>query len=208
MLGLAAGAACSTTRAVRPVGRGQAAFNVSVGGPLVQALGTDLATPILTVGEAYGARDDLDAFVNADLTAAAYGDLHLQPGVAYHPLVRDGGAVPTLTAAGSAHVITDFSTATRVYPQLTLTAAWLVGGRHLLYLGGDGALGLYGTTRALVGPLVGGELRAGRIGVALEGKWIAPYYDVAPLAPTWISPASHGYLAVLAGVTFYTGAAP
>jgi hypothetical protein len=198
---------CSTTRAVRPLGRGNAAFGVSAGGPLVQALGVDLATPIVTVCEVYGARDDLDVFVNADLTAAVYGNLHVEPGAAYHFLVRDGGPVPTLTAAGSAHFLTDFDVA-RVYPQLTLTAAWLVHRRHVLYLGADGALGFGSPTRALVGPLVGVELRRGRVGVQLEGKWIAPYYDVAPTAPSWISPASHGYLTLLVGVTYYTEEAP
>ena len=77
---------CSTTRTVRPLGSGNAAFGVSAGGPLVHAMGADLATPIVTVSEAYGVSDELDAFANVDLTAAAYGDLHLQPGAAYHLL--------------------------------------------------------------------------------------------------------------------------
>jgi hypothetical protein len=204
---LAAALGCSTTRAVRPLGRGNAAFGISAGGPLVQALGADLATPIVTVGEVYGARDDLDVFVNADLTAAVYGNLHVEPGAAYHFLVRDGGPVPTLTAAGSAHFLTDFDVA-RIYPQLTVTAAWLLHRRHVLYLGADGALGFSGQTRALVGPLVGVELRSGRVGVQLEAKWIAPYYDVAPTAPSWISPASHGYLTLLVGLSYHTEEAP
>ena len=194
---------CSTTRTVRPLGSGNAAFGVSAGGPLVHAVGADLATPIVSVSEAYGVSDDLDAFANVDLTAAAYGDLHLQPGAAYHFLVRDAGPVPTLTAAASAHVLTDFDRV-RVYPQLTLTAAWLIRHRHVLYLGADGAVGLVSRTRFLIGPLLGFELRAGRVGVGLEGKWIAPYYDVEPTAPSWISPSSHGYLSLLVGLTYHT----
>ncbi len=69
-------------------------------------------------------------------------------------------------------------------------------------------LGFGANTRLLAGPLVGVQLRAGRVGFTLEGKWMAPYYDVAPTAPTWLSPWSRGYLAVLLGVTFYTEAAP
>jgi hypothetical protein len=204
LLGACCGLACATTRTVRPLGQGNAAYGASLGGPLVQALGVDLAAPILTVGGGYGLRDDLDLFGNLDLTAAVYGDLHLEPGVAYHPVVREAGLVPTLTVAGSAHLITNFVDA-RVYPQLTLAGAWRIRRRHLVYVGVDSALGFGATTRAMVGPLVGGELRLGRVGLTLEAKWLAPYYDVAPTAPTWISPADHGYLDLLVGVTYYPG---
>lgn len=206
VLSLAA-TACSTTHAVRPLGRGNAALNASLGGPLVQVNGLDIPAPILTLGGAYGVRDDLEVTAHADATAAAYGDLHLEPGVAYHPLIRRAGAVPTLTVAASVHLITDFDAA-RVFPQLTLASAWRIRRRHLLYLGLDEALGFGSPTRIVVGPLGGGELRAGRFGITLEAKWLAPYYDVAPAAPTWISPGSHGYLSVLVGVTRYLGDTP
>lgn len=202
---LAALASCATTSPVRPLGRGNAAFNASAGGPLVQALGVDIPTPILTLGAAYGIRDDMEITARADATAAVYGDVHVQPGVAYHPPL--GGGAPILTAAGSLHLLTNF-TDTRVYPQLTLAAAWPVRRRHLVYLGADAGAGFGERTRVLAGPLLGGELRAGRMGITLEGKWLAPYADVAPTAPTWISPFHRGYLAILVGVTVYTGAAP
>ncbi len=169
--------------------------------------GVDIPVPILTLGGAYGLRDDLEMTAHADATAALYGDLHVEPGVAYHPLIREAGSVPTLTIAGSVHLITDFDAA-RVFPQITLAAAWRVRRRHLLYVGVDDALGFGSPTRIVIGPLCGGELRVGRFGLALEAKWLAPYYDVAPTAPTWISPDSHGYLSVLFGVTRYLGETP
>jgi hypothetical protein len=204
---VAAASACATTLPVRPIGRGNTAFNASVGGPMVQALGADIPAPILTVGGAYGARDDTEVTVRADLTAAAYGDLHLQPGAAYHTPLRAGDGAPILTAAPSLHLITNF-TDTRVYPQLTLASAWLIRRRHSVYVGADTGVGFGTRTRVIAGPLVGGELRAGRLGITLEGKWLAPYYDVAPTAPSWISPFGHGYLTVLVGVTYYLGFSP
>lgn len=199
--------ACATTAPVRPLGRGNVALNASLGGPLVRAAGLDIPTPILMLGGAYGARDDLEVTARADVTAAAFGDVHVQPGVAYHPrLGTPGGGVPIVTVAGSLHVLTNLDD-TRLYPQVTLAGAWLVGGRHLIYLGGDAGAGFGARTRVLAGPLLGGELRLGRAGLTLEGKWLAPYYDVAPTAPTWLSPFGRGYLAVLIGATFYTGAA-
>jgi len=197
-------AACSTTQAVRPLGRGNASLTASLGGPLVQVAGLDIATPILTLGGAYGLRDDLEVTARADATAGVYGDLHLEPGVAYHPLVREGGAVPTLTVAASLHLLTNFSD-TRLAPQVTLAAAWRVRRRHLVYVGVDDALAFGSPTRLVVGPLVGGELRLGRFGLTLEAKWLAPYYDTTPTAPAWISPDGRGYLSVLLGVTRYFG---
>jgi hypothetical protein len=201
---VALAAACSTTHAVRPLGRGNASLGASLGGPLVQVAGVDIASPILTVEGGYGLRDDLEVTANADLTAAVYGDLHLEPGVAYHPLVRDAGPVPTLTVAGAVHFLTSFSD-TLVAPQITLAAAWRVRRRHLVYLGVDSALASTALSRPVVGPLVGGELRVGRFGLTLEAKWLAPNYDVGPTAPTWLSPDNRGYLNILFGVTRYIG---
>jgi hypothetical protein len=117
------------------------------------------------------------------------------------------GAAPTLTVAPSLHLLTNFSD-TRVIPQVTLAAAFRLGHKHLLYTGTDNAVAFGSPTRVVAGPLLGGQLRVGRTGIALECKWLAPYYDVAPTAPSWVSPASHGYFSVLVGVTYYLGDSP
>ncbi len=200
-------AACMTTHVIRPLGRGNTALNASLGGPLVEVGSVVTPVPILSVGGAYGLRDDLEAFGHADLTAAFYGDLHVEPGLAYHPIVRQGGVVPTLTIAGSIHFLTDFSD-TRAIPQITVAAGWRVGRKHMVYVGIDNALAVGSPTRYVFGPLVGAELRTGHFGLALEMKWLAPNYDVAPLAPAWVSPANQGYLSVLLGVNYYLGDTP
>ncbi|HVZ70831.1 MAG TPA: hypothetical protein VHJ20_00520 [Polyangia bacterium] len=200
------GAACATSTIARPLGRGNAVAQASLGGPLVEVSGTPVAAPILNVGGGYGVSDRWDVFAHADVTAAAYGDLHLEPGAAFHPLVREAGAVPTVTLAASAHVLTDFHEA-RLGPQATALAAWRVGTthRHLIYVGADVGTLVPGRARLLAGPLVGAEARVGRrVGLALEMKWLSPWYDVGPLAPTWISPGDHGYLAVLVGFNVYS----
>lgn len=179
----------------------------SLGGPLVEVSDAPVAAPILAVGAGYGASDRWDVYARADVTAAAYGDLHLEPGAAFHPVVREAGLVPTVTVAGSAHVLTDFREV-RVGPQVSALAAWRVGGahRHLVYVGADAGTLLTSRTRVLAGPLAGGELRVGRrAGLVLEAKWLSPWYDVRPLAPTWISPGDHGYLSLLLGCNVYWG---
>jgi len=203
----AALASCSTSHVARPLGRGNFVGQASLGGPLVEVSDTPLAAPILVVGGGYGFTDRWDGYARVDVTAAAYGDLHLEPGAAFHPVVREAGLVPTVTLAGSAHLLTDFREV-RVGPQVTALAAWRVGAlhRHLVYVGADAGTLVTSRTRVLAGPLAGAELRVGRrAGLVLEAKWLSPWYDVEPLAPTWISPGNHGYLSVLVGCNVYWG---
>src|SRR5260370_5672360 len=160
LVGLLLAAGCAATHAVRPLGRGHAALTASLGGPLVTVGSATIPTPILSLGGAYGVRDDAEVAFHADATAALFGVLHVDPGVAYHPLVRDSGLVPTLTVAAAVHLLTNFSD-TRVAPQVTLAGAWRVRGRHLVYVGADTAVTSGSPARLVLGPLLGGEARPG-----------------------------------------------
>jgi hypothetical protein len=200
--------ACASSHFVRPLGKGNAVASASLGGPLVQLGGAVFPTPIFELGGGYGVRDDVDIFLRANITAAAFGDLHLEPGVAWHPIIRDHGGVPTLTVAGSLHFLTDFTTAVRALPQVSAATAWALGRkRHLLYAGADLAISFEGRGWVpIVGPFVGGELRVGRrVGLSLEAKYLAPNYNTAILAPAWIAPGGYGYVSILLGVNVYFG---
>lgn len=179
----------------------------SVGGPLVSALDLTIPTPVLSLGAAHGVRDDLELTLGADVTAALYGNLHVEPGLAWHPLVRDRGPAPTVSLLGSVHVITNARDAL-VAPRASGIAAWRVGSGHSLYAGVDAAVVIGAPSRILAGPLLGGELGLGRTGIQLELKWLAPYYDVDPAAPAWLSPGGRGYLSVLLGFSHNLGSAP
>jgi hypothetical protein len=199
--------ACASSHFVRPLGKGGAVVNASLGGPLVD-LGATFPVPIVEVGGGYGVRDDLDLFLRANITAAAFGDMHLEPGVAYHPLIRDGGPVPTVTVAGSLHFLTDFRTSAMAVPQLSVATAWSLGRRrHMVYAGADLAVSFEGKGWVpIVGPYVGGELRVGRrVGLMLEAKYLAPNYNTGILAPSWVAPGGYGYLSILLGVNVYFG---
>ena len=200
--------ACASSHFVRPLGKGGAVASASLGGPLVQLGGAFFPTPIVELGGGYGVRDDVDLFLRANITAAAFGDLHLEPGVAYHPIIRDHGPVPTVTVAGSMHFLTDFRTSARALPQLSAATAWALGKkRHLLYGGLDLAVSFEGRGWVpIFGPFIGGELRVGRrIGLSLEAKYLAPNYNTGILAPAWIAPGGYGYLSILLGVNVYFG---
>lgn len=198
-------AGCASTHQVRPLGRGNAVVHASVGGPLIGLFGAVLPVPVVSVGGGYGVTDKLDVTMHADVTAAAFGDLHVDPGVAWHPLVSEGGPKPTLTVGGSVHLVTDFHSAL-VAPDATFAAAWRVARRHLIYAGVDAALAIRTRVNPIVGPFVGFEGRVGkRVGLSLEVKWLSPWYDTTPTAPSWISPGGFGYLSVLLGVNVYIG---
>ena len=166
---------------------------------MVRLFGAAFPTPILQASAAYGVRERMAVTGNLDLTAALYGTLHLEPGLVWHPVVRQAGFWPTLGVAGSVHVLTDFA-ALRVAPQLAGLFSWPLGGVHSIYVGADAAVVPSAHTRVVAGPLAGAELRVGRLGLGLELAWLAPYYDVDPLAPSWLSPAHHGFFSVLLGV--------
>jgi hypothetical protein len=200
--------ACTSTHLVRPLGRGNAVAHASLGGPLIDLGGAVFPTPIASLGGAYGVRDDVEVFLHANVTAMAFGDLHLEPGVAYHPVVRDRGPVPTVTVIGSVHFLTDFETSARALPQLSAAAAWALGKkRHLLYGGLDLAISFEGRGWVpIFGPFVGGELRVGRrVGLSLEAKYLAPNFDSGAAAPAWVAPGGFGYVSVLLGLNVYFG---
>lgn len=194
-------AGCGVSHSVRPLGRGGSAVRASLGGPLVAAKGTPVPAPILLVGGGYGLGDRLDATADADVTAAAYGVAHLAPGVVYHlraPVARS--LAPAVSLGASVHLLTNIAD-TRVAPQLSAVAAWALPGGHLIYGGGDAGVVFGDPTRMLAGPLLGGEVRLGeRYALAVEIKWLAPYYDVRPTAPDWISPGGRGYFSTMIGL--------
>lgn len=197
---------CAATHFVRPLGRGKGVVTASLGGPLVKLAGATFPVPIVDVGGGYGVRDDLDVFGHVDVTALAFGILHIDPGFALHPVIRDGGWVPTVTVGAALHLLTNFHDAVRGVPQLTVACAWRIKHKHMIYLGGDLGLGFGDPFHVLWGPFIGGEARLGRrVGLALEAKWISPEYNVDPVAPAWVSPSSQGYLSVLLGVNIYLG---
>jgi hypothetical protein len=200
-LAFIASAGCTSSHILRPLGRGNGVVHASLGGPM--HLGIPL--PVLSVGGGYGVKDDLDLFAHADLSALAFGVVHVDHGFALHPLIRERGWVPTLTLGASLHLMTNFRSA-RAIPQLTLGAAWRIRTRHLVYVGSDLGLSMGEVFYALFAPFLGGELRVGkRVGLSLEAKWIAPQYDTTFAVPYWSAPGNQGAFSIVLGLNVYLG---
>jgi hypothetical protein len=184
----------------------------SLGGPLVQALGLTLPAPMLMAGGRYGLRDDLSIGAEVNVTAAVYGGLHLAPQVAWQAVAPGAGAAPGWALAGTVHLLASTTEGeVLVAPQATALAVWRLGARHLAYGGADAVVAVPASpVRLLAGPLAGVSFALGeRAGLALEAKWLAPYVDTEPAAPSWVSPGHRGYLSVMVGWSYaFGGGAP
>jgi hypothetical protein len=203
--------ACSTFGPVQPLAPGETALGVSLGGPLLQTLGTVFPTPVLTVTAARGLHSrplDVPWAVTgaADVTAALFGDLHLEPGLVAYPIVRKAGAIPTVAVAGSLHVLANRHDSLFA-PHLAGIASWHLSQCLLVYTGADAAMAIKSPAAPIVGPLGGVHWVTGRGRFGLEVKWLAPYHDVEPAAPTWIAPFHHGYFSVLLAAGYHFGGA-
>ena len=207
---LAALSACASSHFVRPLGKGGARGQRRRSAARWSQLGgATFPTPIVDVGGGYGVRDDLDLFLRANLTAAAFGDLHLEPGVAYHPLVRDGGAGADGDGgrlAALSHRLSHRgaracrSSASRRRGRSAAGATWSTRG-STSPSASRGAAGCRSS-----GPTSAASCASSRrVGLALEAKYLAPNYDTGILAPAWVAPGGYGYVSVLLGVNVYFG---
>ncbi len=205
VLAFAAGSGCAHTHQVRPLGKGNGAVHASLGGPFVGVFDIVLPTPIFSVGGAYGVTDNVEVLGHVDVTAAAFGSFHYDMGVAWHPIISENGLKPTITFGGSAHVLAA-SDGVLVAPALNFASAWRLARRHLIYVGVDAGLPIREQVALLAGPFLGAEVRVGkRVGIALEAKYLSPWYDTNPNGPNWISPGGYGFVSALLGVNVYMG---
>jgi hypothetical protein len=192
---------CSTLRPVQPLPRGETTVAASLGGPLINTLGTVFPTPVLTVGAARGLGEAFgqpwSASAGWNLTAALFGVLHVEPGLVTYPLISSDGWTPTLAVAGSLHVLANRHD-WLVAPQVAAVASWWRD-RFGFYGGAEVAMALVRPARPIAGPLAGAQVSRGRGFFGLEVKWLALHYDVEPAAPNWISPLHRGYFSVLLG---------
>jgi hypothetical protein len=205
---------CAASRAIAPLERGTAAVTASVGGPMFAFGGTPLPTPISTVGVAYGATERTTVHASLHPTGLAlFGIFGLDAGAAYE-LAPPSGARPrlmtdlTLSAFAGDTAPDGAPFGVRVFPEASVIASWDLGRRaHHPYVGLDLFTEPYPTPAAYLSPVAGGQIWLGRVGLQLEGKWIAPYTRNLPSFVEWIGPAHQGALSVQLGLQIPLGAA-
>lgn len=135
---------CGAHTSLTPLGKGQVAPTVSIGGPIVEAFDTHIPIPYLLAGVDYGLSDDVNVNAAVHLLPLAYSVAGIDVGAAWFPLENNGwqptlGVGPRLFAFAS--MKGDVDGRFLLYPAASGSAAWRAG-PGVLYTGADIALPL------------------------------------------------------------------
>lgn len=211
-LGFLAG--CAPVHAVRPIGKGAASIDASLGGPVAKVFGAPLPVPLTTLGATYGATATTDVHVAFHPTAAAmFGVGAGEIGVSQQ-LLAPQGARPrlmvdlTLIGAGGdreANALPDG--AFRLFIQPTATVGWDWGKqkKQTFYTGVLGFFEPSDELYALGGWVLGNRFGVGRSHVDVELKWIDPWENTVNIVPEFVAPGNQGAVEVQFGYGFTFG---
>ena len=211
----AAAPGCSTAHTARPLGKGNQAIHLSIGGPVAGVGSPSTYVPLTTLTYKVGLTDRADFFVGWHVleTFVNNGNLYFDLGASYY-LLEQKGARPGLSAALTFSPLLNGRSGWASL-DLQATASWAIGARerHLLYVGFHNYLtpvrnGTVPTPVYTLSPYVGGQLRLGkkrRLGLGIEIKWHRPYANTKNSVVGYVGPGNQGALAFLGGVTIYIG---
>jgi len=209
--------ACAPTRALAPLEAHQAAVTASLGGPIVEFAGAPIPLPITSVGVIYGldGKTNLHAAVYPT-NLALFGVFGFDVG-ASRELVTPDGPRPRVMVDVSAYTFAgnvaegDPKGGFRLFPDASVIVSWPIPGgaeqaRTIPYVGVDNFVEVLPSPRYVPSLVFGDQLRVGkRVGLQLEGKWVAPWVDTDPLVPHWYGVRRRGAFSVQLGVVLYLG---
>jgi hypothetical protein len=183
--GLAALMSCTAVRQVRPLAPGENVVNLSLGGPMTKYIGDAfLPLPLLSVGYNRGLTESLDLEAGIDLTHTLFSNPKIDAGVNWR-LQQAERWHPAVTVSPRLHFVSDFKTAARLYPALSMTWAWQAGTSLYPYLGMENFFELQRerddgqpqTHHWLIAPYAGLALCRGRWQYQLEVRVYTPNLD-------------------------------
>ena len=207
-------AGCSITRNVRPVGAGNAAAGLSLGGPFFTNLGPPVPVPLIALFGRYGVTNRLDVDLGLHMpTVRAVG---IDAGAAYLVLEPAGGVPAVMLGArlallGNGRAMGRgvnpntgklYALEPHLFEEIYGTASWQVGD-WLLYSGlsafmqlerGNVRPTLYAGTQWRVVP---------RVALTAEAKWMAFLTDQSHHAVSWQGIAGYGGFALQLGAQFF-----
>jgi hypothetical protein len=204
---------CSASRAVSPLGKGNTAITTSMGGPVVSYAGVPLPVPIGSVGAAHGVSDRTNIYGSFYWTPVLlFGIPGADLGVATE-LFGPMGARPRLMAGATTHVFFGDTAAgdprggVRVFPDLSAIGSWPIGphDRSTVWTGLDLLVQTAAPADVFLSPLVGAEVRPGRVGLRAELKWLAATVDNLQGVPDWYGIGHRGALSLQLGVDIHLG---
>ncbi|MCO4769759.1 MAG: hypothetical protein KDA24_06980 [Deltaproteobacteria bacterium] len=209
LLALASG--CSTAHTARPLGQGNHAIHLSVGGPIGGIGSPDTPVPLPTLTYKYGLTDRADVYVGWHIleTFLNEGNVFFDLGASYYFLDQKG-ARPGLSGAFTISPLINRKSGWAMM-DFQITASWALGKqeRHLLYVGMHNMFApardeAVHTSPYTLSPYVGGQLSIGKkknLALGLELKWHRPWANTTDAVVGYVGVGKLGALAFLGGVT-------
>lgn len=203
--------ACSSSRFVKPLNKGERAATASFGGPVIKQFGAAIPMPFITVGGGYGIDSSLTAHAAFNLTSALFGNLQLELGCTKN-LLKQKNKMPGISIAPQINIISHFKPVViNFYPQLDVNAYWEYGAKkNLFYFGILNWVELKSTkahqlkqdNRWIFAPQIGHTFKGKSIHYNLELKYIAPFTRNDYIVVDYVSPTKgKGALGLYFGLT-------
>jgi hypothetical protein len=196
--------ACSPTRLVKPLAKGEQAIGANLGGPLIQFAGAPIPIPYTSAFYAKGLNNKTSVFGSVHLTALAFGVFQTDIGICqqvYHSSKMDWGigVNPALNIA-----IDRWEWNTKIWPQLDINVYKNWGTKRMLYLGVNNwfepsAKRAHNETQAkhwYLNPHIGFMYNRGKYSYGVETKWVAPGVTNVPNVVDYIGVNQQGALGV------------
>ena len=205
--------ACSTAHTARPLGQGNGAIHVSLGGPIVGLGEPNTPLPLATLTGKVGVTDRMDVFAGWHVleTFINNGNAYFDLGMSYY-FLDQRGARPGLSGAFTLSPLLNKKSGWASF-DLQLTASWYLDPkeRFLLYVGMHN---LFTPVRSQLlesppysfTPYLGFQVRVGptrALGIGGELKWHRPYANTEKSVIGYFAPGNQGAFAFVAGVTVY-----
>lgn len=209
------GLGCGTAHTARPLGKGNHAVHLSVGGPVAGVGKPSTFVPLATLTYKAGLTDRLDVYGGWHIleTFVNRGNVFFDVGASYYLFDQKGFRPGLSTALTISPLINKESAWAMVDAQLT--ASWAFGKkeRHLVYVGAHHAFmpprpEPVGTDPFTWSPYVGGQLRIGKrreLGLGLEVKWHRPYRNTGDAVVAYVGAGPQGAFSFVGGVTLFIG---
>lgn len=207
-------AGCSAVHGVRPIGKGAASVDVSLGGPITEVFSAPIPVPLTTVGATYGVTDTTDVHAAFHPTAALmFGVVAGEIG-ASQQLLAPKGARPRLmvdlTLVGAGGDLAEGQAPAggfRFFAQPTLLAGWDWGKakKQTVYVGFTSFLEPADAFHQVSGFVLGNRFGFGRSHLDVELKWLDPWASSEPIVPDFVAPGQLGAVELQFGYGFTFG---
>lgn len=202
--------ACTPSRFVKPLEKGQKAVNVHLGGPLIGFAGTTIPVPFTSVTGAYGIKENLTGFASVHTTALAFGVFQTDFGVVKQ-LTAQKNYIPAITFTPALNLAFDkWEYNFKWWPQLDINAYWhYKQKRHFFYVGIGNwfelstkkAHGEKQQTHWIYNPHLGHTFVRDKWNYNLELKYLAPATERMPNVVDFKGFGSTGAAGVFLSVT-------